>query len=88
MANYFFGDIQGCFEELQRLLNKVNYHPATDTLWFCGDLIARGQQSLATLRFIMAQGEQARVVLGNHDLHLLAIAAGIKPANPNENGRS
>jgi bis(5'-nucleosyl)-tetraphosphatase (symmetrical) len=84
MANYFIGDIQGCFDELEQLLSRVNYNRATDILWFCGDLIARGSQSLTTLRFIMAQGDRARVVLGNHDLHLLAIASGIKPANPND----
>lgn len=77
MATYIVGDIQGCFEELTALLEQVNFDPQHDELWLAGDLVARGPQSLQTLRFVKSLGKQAQVVLGNHDLHLLAVAAGI-----------
>lgn len=81
MANYFIGDIQGCFDELQALLEVIAFTPECDTLWFTGDLVARGPKSLETLRFVRSLGPAAHTVLGNHDLHLLAVAAGIKPVN-------
>ncbi len=79
MSNYIVGDIQGCFDELQLLLDRVAFNPEQDTLWVAGDLVARGPKSLETLRFIRQLGTSAKVVLGNHDLHLLAVARGIHP---------
>lgn len=84
MANYIVGDIQGCMASLQRLLAEVAWAPGRDTLWCVGDLVNRGPQSLAVLRWVAAQPSQVRVVLGNHDLHLLARAAGIAKAKPRD----
>ena len=76
MATYVIGDIQGCFDELKSLLDAIPFHSDRDKLWFVGDLINRGPKSLETLRFVRDLGEQAETVLGNHDLHLLAIYYG------------
>ncbi len=79
MAHYIIGDIHGCFNELTLLLNSAQFTPQEDTLWFVGDLVARGKDSLQTLRFVKELGSAAKVVLGNHDLHLLAVYQGISP---------
>lgn len=83
MASYFIGDIQGCFTGLQRALAHVEFNPSKDTLWLTGDLIARGENSLATMDFLYSNQDSVKTVLGNHDLHFLAVANGIK--NPNQN---
>jgi len=81
MAIYAIGDIQGCYEDLRNLLDTVQFNKQSDTLLFVGDLVNRGPDSLSTLRFIKDLGKAARTVLGNHDLHLLAIYHGIKKNN-------
>lgn len=76
MAIYCVGDVQGCYDELRQLLDIAGFDPTTDELWLTGDLVARGPKSLEVMRFVVSLGERATSVLGNHDLHLLATAAG------------
>lgn len=76
MPSYVIGDVQGCFKQLKALLVAIQFDPEKDQVWFCGDLVARGSDSLATLRFVRSLGSAAKVVLGNHDLHFLASVFG------------
>ena len=76
MAQYVIGDIQGCLAEFQNLLTILDFNPGTDTLWLTGDLVNRGPQSLATLRLIKQHDGCMQTILGNHDLHLLALHYG------------
>lgn len=78
MRSFIIGDIQGCYSALRRLLDLVGFDPANDRLWGAGDLIGRGPESLQTLRFFSSLGDKASSVLGNHDLHFLAVHLGIK----------
>jgi bis(5'-nucleosyl)-tetraphosphatase (symmetrical) len=77
MAIYVIGDVQGCYGNLKKLLKAIDFDKQSDRLWFVGDLVNRGPQSLKTLRFIRSLGESAVSVLGNHDLHLLALYYGL-----------
>ena len=77
MSVFAIGDIQGCYDELRLLLDSLEFDPAEDRLWLTGDLVNRGPRSAEVLRFVRSLGESAITVLGNHDLHLLALHHGV-----------
>jgi bis(5'-nucleosyl)-tetraphosphatase (symmetrical) len=81
MSLYAIGDIQGCYDQLRQLLDRIAFDPGKDTLWVVGDLVSRGPKSLETLRYLRALGDAVVTVLGNHDLNLLAVAAGVRKAH-------
>jgi bis(5'-nucleosyl)-tetraphosphatase (symmetrical) len=78
LATYIIGDLQGCFDPLKALLAQINYQPNQDQLWFVGDIVNRGPQSLECLRFVKSLGKNGQIVLGNHDFHLIASALGLE----------
>ena len=84
MATYAMGDLQGCFTTFQRLIDLINFDPTQDKLWLVGDIVNRGPDSLSILRVIRQAGDAMIMVLGNHDLHLLMVAAGIVKSHPGD----
>lgn len=85
MTTWAIGDIQGCFGTFQRLLNKIEFDPTSDRLWSVGDLVNRGEDNLSVLRWFASHDHCVTVVLGNHDLHLLAAARGAKKLGKSDN---
>lgn len=84
MATYAIGDLQGCFTAFQRLIDLIRFDPAQDKLWLVGDIVNRGPDSLSLLRHIKQADDAMIMVLGNHDLHLLMVAAGIQKPIPSD----
>lgn len=84
MARFAIGDVQGCFDALEALLDRIRFDPTRDELWFTGDLVNRGRRSADVVRFVRSLGDRAVSVLGNHDLHLLAVASGVAPLGPRD----
>ncbi len=84
MATYAIGDVQGCFGSLQQLIKRIDFNPQIDRLWFVGDLVNRGSDSLGALRFVVGLGDASLTVLGNHDLFLLAAAEDVVPLRPTD----
>ena len=84
MAIYLIGDLQGCDSALARLLDKIDFSPSRDTLYLLGDLVNRGPESLQVLRRVIDYGASARCLLGNHDLHLLGVAYGVRSLGPTD----
>lgn len=85
MTTYVVGDIQGCFEPFQCLLRKVKFNADRDVIWSVGDLINRGPQNLQTLKWFYDRRDNATIVLGNHDLHLMAVSAGARKMSKSDN---
>ena len=81
MAVWAIGDIQGCFDSFQELLKKINFNPQVDELWVAGDLVNRGDKSLETLNYLYSIRGSIKVILGNHDIALIAAHAGVKKSN-------
>ena len=84
MATYVIGDVQGCYEPLMRLIDRMDAQASCDRLWFVGDLVNRGPDSLSVLRWLYRHRDEVNVVLGNHDLHLLACALGLSQPRPSD----
>ncbi|MGR3984771.1 MAG: metallophosphoesterase, partial [Gammaproteobacteria bacterium] len=84
MATYALGDVQGCIAPLEAMLERIAFSPPRDRLWLSGDLVNRGKHSLETLRLVRSLGDSAVTVLGNHDLNLLAMAAGARSPRPGD----
>jgi len=82
MAVWAIGDIQGCYKSFRELLAKINFNPEVDTLWIAGDLVNRGEGSLETLEYIYSIRDSVEIILGNHDIALIAAYYGIKKSNP------
>ncbi len=84
MARYIVGDIQGCLRELKLLLHQVEFNPKFDELWCVGDIVGRGPDSLGCLKLLRQLGQAVKIVLGNHDLNLLAVLCGVRKAHPSD----
>ena len=84
MTTYAIGDLQGCFTAFRRLLDIIRFDPAHDKLWLVGDIVNRGPDSLSLLRYIKQAGNSMLMVLGNHDLHLLMVAAGMATSHSSD----
>ena len=84
MANYAIGDIQGCYKELIKLLENISFNPSKDKLWLSGDIVNRGPDSLKCLKLVFSFRDSCNIVLGNHDLHFIAVAKGIRKLEPND----